>query len=517
MKTAPLIVFCGPTIAEHEVKAIVPEAICLPPVQCGNLLNIMPVKPKAVVIIDGYFQGCASLWHKEILWVLSQGVKVYGAASMGALRAAELYEYGMHGAGRIFNDYLTGVIDGDDEVAVIHDERYQCQTIPLINMRYDLEQRVIDDELKQEKATQLKTIMKSLAYSERRMSTIIKHMKKMDACLWAEKELKEYFKNQLRDYKKQDAYQLLEQLKIKNELLSCQVKPTQIMTQSLTTLLYQSVSQPCFLYHENFSLPVKITFASRLLGPTYRLVKGLSRLLSIVTMIKNPAQFDYGHTDGVFNLVNRLTQLKHQSLPGYHQYQDTLAQCWEKLHDTIEGVLLPPDKFINYARLLLPGAEVDTQLYRWIGLAWQYLYEAVMQEIKCINQDELAAFSSQFRQQRGLSTQNELIDFMHKEHLTLANYSEFIQAVFIYNWVVVRLNVDIVCDKIVRSPWWFLFVLLISGDYERLIDNLYQSSSQRGVWVADQLKDIDQATLSHHYDIDNRHLFIQTVLTMAVE
>ena len=51
---------------------------------------------------------------------MSEGVPVFGAASMGALRAAELHEFGMRGIGRIFESFRDGVLEDDDEVAVVH-------------------------------------------------------------------------------------------------------------------------------------------------------------------------------------------------------------------------------------------------------------------------------------------------------------------------------------------------------------------------------------------------------------
>ena len=85
-------------------------------------------EPQAIGIIDGYFQWAPAVWHKEILWAIQQGVHVFGAASMGALRAAELAPFGMRGVGRIFEAYRDGVLPGsgdepfedDDEVAVVH-------------------------------------------------------------------------------------------------------------------------------------------------------------------------------------------------------------------------------------------------------------------------------------------------------------------------------------------------------------------------------------------------------------
>ena len=75
-------------------------SICLPPVSQGDVYRAARRRPRAIEIIDGYFSGAPSVWHKEILWAMSEGVPVFGSASMGALRAAELHAFGMRGVGR---------------------------------------------------------------------------------------------------------------------------------------------------------------------------------------------------------------------------------------------------------------------------------------------------------------------------------------------------------------------------------------------------------------------------------
>jgi hypothetical protein len=60
------------------------------------------------------------VWHKEILFALESRTAVYGAASMGALRAAELGDFGMIGVGRVHAAYRRGALVDDDEVAVAH-------------------------------------------------------------------------------------------------------------------------------------------------------------------------------------------------------------------------------------------------------------------------------------------------------------------------------------------------------------------------------------------------------------
>ena len=106
-----------------------PFPVYLPPIKQGDLLKALrDHQPSTVVIIDGYFEQVPSVWHKEILWALKQGVTVIGAASMGALRAAELQQFGMLGVGKIFEAYCSGrfspfdelLFEDDDEVAVVH-------------------------------------------------------------------------------------------------------------------------------------------------------------------------------------------------------------------------------------------------------------------------------------------------------------------------------------------------------------------------------------------------------------
>jgi hypothetical protein len=112
-------VFTGPTLSAADVAAEL-EAVCLPPVAQGDVDQLIGRAPTAIAIIDGYFERVPAVWHKEILLALSEGIHVFGAASMGALRAAELAPFGMVGVGEVFEAYRTGELIADDEVAVMH-------------------------------------------------------------------------------------------------------------------------------------------------------------------------------------------------------------------------------------------------------------------------------------------------------------------------------------------------------------------------------------------------------------
>lgn len=113
------VVFLGSSLP----RVLVPPrhgAELRPPAAMGDIVRAVSQGHDAVVLIDGGFEDRPAVWHKEILWALSRGVAVIGAASMGALRAAELDSLGMLGQGEVYAAYAAGVLTDDDEVAVIH-------------------------------------------------------------------------------------------------------------------------------------------------------------------------------------------------------------------------------------------------------------------------------------------------------------------------------------------------------------------------------------------------------------
>jgi hypothetical protein len=138
--TACLMV--GPTLPRQEIAGIC-DFVCLPPAAMGDVYRCARARPRAIGIIDGYFEGVPAVWHKEILWAMTQGIHVFGSASMGALRAAELHGFGMRGVGRIFEAYRDGELEDDDEVAVVHgpaEAGYVGLSEPMVNIRATLRQ-----------------------------------------------------------------------------------------------------------------------------------------------------------------------------------------------------------------------------------------------------------------------------------------------------------------------------------------------------------------------------------------
>lgn len=119
MTMEPIAVFAGPSLPA-SVRPPDPAVDWRPPASAGDLLRLLPDPPRTVCLIDGYFDHRPAVWHKEILLLMEHGVRVLGAASMGALRAAELDRHGMIGVGAIYRAYRSGRLHGDDEVALVH-------------------------------------------------------------------------------------------------------------------------------------------------------------------------------------------------------------------------------------------------------------------------------------------------------------------------------------------------------------------------------------------------------------
>jgi hypothetical protein len=135
-----IVVFAGPSLP----PALRPADSMfgwLPPAMAGDAFALAAERPRAVVLIDGVFDGLPSIRHKELLELMAMGVPLIGGASMGALRAAELHTLGMIGVGRIFAAFAAGRLEGDDEVAVMHASSewdWAVLTEALVNVRATL-------------------------------------------------------------------------------------------------------------------------------------------------------------------------------------------------------------------------------------------------------------------------------------------------------------------------------------------------------------------------------------------
>jgi hypothetical protein len=164
------IIFAGPSLPPKLRPVADPSLEWRPPVRQGELYQAALARPSIIGVIDGYFEVVPTVWHKEILWAMAEGIHVYGAASAGALRAAELDSFGMQGIGRVYEDFRDGVLQDDDEVAVWHGPEelgYPPITEAMVNIRATLAEAASSGIIAPALAASLTDIAKRLFYKER--------------------------------------------------------------------------------------------------------------------------------------------------------------------------------------------------------------------------------------------------------------------------------------------------------------------------------------------------------------
>jgi hypothetical protein len=162
-----VIVFAGPSLPPGHPTA---GFQMHPPARQGDVYCAAKAGPRAIAIVDGYFEAVPSVWHKEILFAMANVVHVLGAASMRALRAAELDSFGMIGIGSVYEAFRDGVLEDDDEVAVTHgpaDLGYRPLTLAMVSIRATLDAVGSDALDDAESVARLRAVAKALGYWDR--------------------------------------------------------------------------------------------------------------------------------------------------------------------------------------------------------------------------------------------------------------------------------------------------------------------------------------------------------------
>jgi hypothetical protein len=204
-------IFVGPTLPAEEI-ARTQGFVCLPPVAQGDLYRAARRGPRAIGIIDGYFSGAPSVWHKEILWAISQGVPVFGSASMGALRASELHTFGMRGVGRIFEAFRDGALEDDDEVAVVHgppELDYVAASEAMVNIRATLARAEAEGVVSSASRGALDAFAKSLFFPQRSWEALLAGAAAQGVAESEQAALRDWLPRGRVDQKRLDALEML--------------------------------------------------------------------------------------------------------------------------------------------------------------------------------------------------------------------------------------------------------------------------------------------------------------------
>lgn len=177
MKAADLVVFLGPSLPAAEARALA-RCTVLAPARQGDVWRALArrPRPRAIALVDGLFEQVPSVWHRELLEALDLGVALFGGASMGAIRAAELRPFGMVGVGTIARWYREGLED-DAAVALLHagpEHGFRAFTVPLVNAWHAIERAAARGALSRREARVLRAAAEALPYPDRTWPAILR-------------------------------------------------------------------------------------------------------------------------------------------------------------------------------------------------------------------------------------------------------------------------------------------------------------------------------------------------------
>ncbi|GIH62569.1 TfuA-like protein [Microbispora siamensis] len=204
------VVFAGPSLRRESVPDRRDIEI-LPPIQRGDIdaLLARDMPPTVIGIVDGRFMQSLSISPKEVLKAIDQGIHLLGSSSMGALRAVECAPYGMHGVGKIFEEYLSGRVDADDEVAMIYSEGdFLPISEPMINLRFAVKAGVSAGAFEEHTGEVFLRAAKALYFPERTVDRVLR-LTAGEVTAKEHRRIGEFFASSAPDTKSEDAAALM--------------------------------------------------------------------------------------------------------------------------------------------------------------------------------------------------------------------------------------------------------------------------------------------------------------------
>ncbi len=166
--------FIGPSL--HGRLANLDGLIVSPPACQGDIFAAVELGAAAIGLVDGVFGFVPSVWHKEILYALENGVHLLGAASMGALRAAECAAFGMTPVGRIAERFLNGTLTRDADVCLVHapaELDYAPLSEPLVDVEPTLAALCAAGRITENESAQLWAHAEAMYFGDRTLEAML--------------------------------------------------------------------------------------------------------------------------------------------------------------------------------------------------------------------------------------------------------------------------------------------------------------------------------------------------------
>ncbi len=502
-----IIIFLGPSLALEEAQRILPQAHFLPPVQSGDILRVLRLNPKIIGIIDGYFENVSAVWHKEILYALSKGVQVMGCSSMGALRASELATYGMIPVGTIAQDYLSGIINDDDEVALLHGANpsgYIGVTEALFNIRATLESACQNNIITRKTFECILTVAKKLHYRERLWQKILRLAYEEDIDKIQITTLEQWLTDPTNkcDLKRDDAILLLKTLSSEKFELKLDPQPSaenDISSSAFNrstffrALQRNTACRPFSSYQSWLPLPEKVALAARYLDQSYILLRRLAYLLAACYSLTTQRGVDSNYEEPFafideckFEAHDCTSQERTQFFKRMHSISTLLKQEQQttdlpgRAHDYLlllmrlsQDYLSIKSKYpkVNNEDLFLNQFKQNEpkkyQLMLCMAHCWWFIERCALRLGLQPDFDILEDYANQFRLSNQLETMEQIQQWLNDNDLDLNSYQYLMSANVRLKFLVFENNLDVLnCSLEDDDNNWLLDALWLSGFYE---------------------------------------------------
>lgn len=485
-----IIVFLGPSLSIKAAKKWLPDALYLPPAQCGDLLRVIRLRPKIIALIDGAFEHQAAVWHKEILYALEKNIMVLGSSSMGALRAAELHKYGMIGIGKIYQQFKSKQLIDDDEVAILHgpsQSQYQALTDAMVNIRATITTAAKHKIISPQLAKTIINTAKALNYRERNLNRILENIEPAN-----NKKLQAWLKQNFIDLKQEDAILLLKTIHHEQECNLfdfTKINFNMPYSQFFLALYRRIMCQPFPFFNEGLPPIEKILFKIAKHNQLYLPLQHLALLLSALSELReknlmlrskkndDPFKLESIRTDNHWYKLNDCTAYDKLKFLQRMRILQTAIDSTNLAKGLIfffrlMGIFNLYEKSFSKnacSKLLKLYEQQQPESFRIIALAgicWQRIYSYLRKQNYSLKTTAVAAFKFQFEQQRNLRGK-DLNAWQKFNFLNTRSYHNFIIELYYFKHFILDHHICSLntYQKGNNDHFWLLDAARLAGIY----------------------------------------------------
>lgn len=173
-------IYSGLSLDEATAKRFLPNATFSRPIRRGDLRGDIRSKYHIICIIDGSFHHFPAVNCGEIMDAMRAGVRIYGASSMGALRASELDGEGMIGHGKIYAYIKNSTFFRDDYLGQTFEEsagKTRPSSLPYIDLYFALKRKLERAQMNKTDMDIILRVYGDLHYSDRNPTSLFGELK----------------------------------------------------------------------------------------------------------------------------------------------------------------------------------------------------------------------------------------------------------------------------------------------------------------------------------------------------